>query len=419
MTPFILRDYQTSAVEAGLSYLHDETLTGRHGLIIQPTGAGKSLVIANLVARLGGATVVLQPGKEILAQNAEKLAHYGYRAAVFSASFGRREIGKITLATIGSVIKYAEAFRDIRYVLIDECHAAVNPKGGQYLEFLQALPNARLLGLTATPFRLASNSFGSELRFLTRTRPKIFTDVVHVTQIADLVRCGYWAPLTYREVPVVQRERLTLNSTGADYTEASVQRHLLEVGFVGKLVDTVHGLLAEGRRHILVFTRFVDESRRLADALPGVAVVTGDTPREERDQIIRDFRSGRTRVVSNCDVLTLGFDFPELDTVVLGRPSVSLSVYYQQVGRAVRPHPAKAGAVVVDLVGLSRLFGKVEDLSVAKGGARGDLWAVHSGTRRLTNIYFEQRDAVQDPKALKKKQQRQYWAQRRGGFGRR
>ena len=415
MSTFVLRDYQRAAVDAGLAYLTDEKLAGRHGIIVQPTGGGKSLVAANLVLALDGPCVVFQPSKEVLEQNAAKLASYGYRAAIFSASMGRREIGRITLATIGSVVRYPEAFRDMQYVLIDECHQALSPKGGQYLDFLSALPDARICGLTATPFRLASNSLGSELRFLTRTRPRIFRDVVHVTQIQDLVRDGYWCPLTYEEVPVVPRERLRVNSTGADYTDASVQQVFAEVGFVGRLCDEVQRQLDAGRQHVLVFTRFVDEARKLAQAIPGAAYVTAETPAEERAQIIRDFRAGRIRVCANVAVLGLGFDFPELDCVIQGRPSISLSVHYQQIGRCVRPHPSKPRAHIVDLVGLVKQFGKVEDLVILPGGFRGEQWTVCSGTRALTNCYFAQRDDV-DPKAVAKAQKnRSYWAKRKGG----
>src|SRR3990167_2390123 len=412
MSAFVLRDYQRAAIDAGLAYLTDEKLAGRHGLIVQPTGAGKSIVIANIVARLPGPCVVLQPSKEILEQNAAKLVSYGYHPAVFSASFGRREIGRITLATIGSVVRYAEAFRGIQYVLIDEVHQAVNPKGGQYLEFLSVLEGARLLGLTATPFRLYSNSLGSELRFLTRTRPRIFRDVIHVTQIQDLVRDGYWCPLSYEAVPVVPREKLKVNSTGADYTDASVQQVFAEIGFVGRLCDEVQRQLDAGRQHVLVFTRFVDEARKLAQVIPGAAYVTAETPSEERAQIVRDFRAGRIRVCAHVAVLGLGFDFPELDCVIQGRPSISLSVHYQQIGRCVRPHPSKPMAHVVDLVGLVKQFGKVEDLVIQPGGFRGEQWTVCSGTRALTNCYFAQRDDI-NPKAVAKAQKnRQYWARR-------
>lgn len=389
-----LRDYQRDAVMKAVAYLRNPRLRGRHGIVIAPTGSGKSLVIAGIATALDGPCVVFQPSREILQQNADKLTAYGYRPAIFSASLGRRDIGTITLATIGSVVRHAAAFRHLPYVLIDECHL-VNAKGGMYRDFLSALEHARILGLTATPYRLASNSFGSVLRFLTRTRPRVFRDVVQYTQVADLFRAGYLAPLTYREVSVVNRERLRLNSTGADYTDRSVQAHFDEIDFASQLQREVEGQLALGRKNVLVFTRFVAESEQLAASIPGAAVVTADTPDRERTRILNDFKSGRIRVVSNVGIIAIGFDYPELECVVLARPSVSLALYYQQVGRAIRPHAGKPAAHVVDLVGLVKQFGRIEDLTLRRGGANGEQWVVASGRRDLTNVYFGQRDAVE------------------------
>jgi DNA repair protein RadD len=404
---FVLRPYQQAATDAGVAYLTDWNLRDRNGIIVAPTGSGKSLLVASIATALPGPSVVFQPTKEILEQNAAKLTAYGYPPALWSASVGRRERGTVTLATIGSVIRHAEAFGDVEFVLVDECHL-VNAKGGMYHDFLRVLEHARCLGLTATPYRLASNSWGSTLRFLTRTRPRIFSDVVHVTQISDLSRDGFLAPLEYQVRPVIKREKLRYNSTGADYTDESVQLAFIESGFAGHLQQEVEGLLAAGRKNVLVFTRFVAEGEHLAASLPSAAVVTADTPAGERRRILDDFKAGRIKVVTNVGIVAIGFDFPELEAVVLARPTVSLSVYYQQVGRALRPAPGKDKAVIVDMVGLVEQFGRVEDLHLEAGGRRGDLWVVKStpGGRDLTNVYFG------DPAQNRKRQQQ---AQRFGG----
>lgn len=413
MTTYQPRWYQREAADAALTYLQNPKLKNRNGIVVAPTGSGKSLVIAEVATKLDGPCVVFQPRKEILEQNLAKLAGYGYRASVFSASMGRREIGQITLATIGSVIRHAEAFKDIPYVIIDEADDAVNPKGGMFTDFLDVVSNARILGLTATPFRLASNSFGSELRFLTRTRPRVFRDVVHYTQIGRLFTEGYLSPLVYREVESIDRTRLKLNTKGSDYTDESVQGHLLEVGFVGRLQAEVERQLDEGRKNVLVFTRFISESERLAKVVPGTAVVTGETPPSERERILSDFKRGRIRVVANVGVLTVGFDYPELECAILARPSISLRLFYQQVGRILRPHPSKPVGHVVDMVGLVRQFGKIEDLEMRPGGARGDSWAIYSGPRQLTNQYFHEAANV-DPKAVAKAiKNRRFWAKRK------
>lgn len=407
---FELRPYQEEATSEGVSYLTNPKLKNRNGVIVAPTGSGKSLVIASIATRLPGPCIVFQPSKEILQQNLAKLASYGYRPAVFSASMDRREIGKITLATIGTAVSAAEYFADLPYVLIDECHL-VNPKAGMYRDFLDAMQAKRVLGLTATPYRLASNSLGSELRFITRTRPRVFRDVVHVTQIGDLFEQRFLAPLEYEIVEALPRERLKMNTKGSDYSDASVRSLFGEVGFVGRLVEQVQQELAAGAKNVLVFTRFVEESERIARALPGlVAVVTSDTPDRERQRILEDFKAGRLRVVANVGIIAIGFDYPELECVILGRPTVSLAVYYQQVGRVLRPHPNKPKARVVDLVGLVKQFGRVEDIVIRPGGAKGDLWTVCSKERPLTNVLFAERDGLAPEVAVKQQKKRRFWA---------
>ena len=422
MTTYTLRDYQDEAVDAGVSYLHDKKRRRKNGIIVAPTGSGKSLLIASMCTRLDGPSVVFQPTREILQQNAIKLAHYGYPAAVFSASMGRRERGHVTLATIGSVVTQPAAFEHVSYVLIDECHQAVNPKGGQFTDFIEGLPDhVRVMGFTATPYRLATNSMGSQLRFLTRTTPRLFNDMVHETSIQRLVAGGYWSPLQYHtDRVVVQKERLLLNTTVTDYTDGSVQLHFTEIGFVGKLCDRVAQHLAAGRKHVLVFTRFVDEAKRVAEQFGSrAAFVSADTKDHERDRIVRDFKSGLIEVVANVGVLSIGFDFPELDCVVLGCPSISLARYYQWVGRAVRPHASKSMAHIDDMVGLVRQFGKVEDLQLRTEGRYGREWSVCSGDRPLTNVYFTDRDgdaALVDggltPEQIKKNKNAAFWRNR-------
>jgi DNA repair protein RadD len=390
MPGYTLRTYQQHAVERGVAYLKMPSFKGRNGLIVIPTGAGKSLVIAGIASQLNEPVLVFQPSKEILEQNAEKLRGYGYYPGIWSASLGKKRLGLITLATIGSVIRDAAAFKQFRYVLIDEAHL-VNAKGGMYQQFLDVLSHARVLGLTATPYRLSSDSGGAQLRFLTRTRPRIFDDVVYYLNLAPLFRAGFLAPLTYHEQAILDPTQLRLNSTGADFDDAALQRYMRETGFVGRLRDNVQHLLQSGHKQVLVFTRFTDESEALAAAIPGAAMITANTPADKRAQILRSFKNGLTRVVTNVGVLTTGFDHPELSTVVLARPTMSLALYYQCVGRVIRPHPSKPTAHVVDMVGLKKRFGPIEQLWMQPGGKTGQQWVIVTGEQRdrvLTNVPF-------------------------------
>lgn len=381
---YTLRPYQQEAVDRSVAFLSSNGK--QNGIIVLPTGAGKSLVIAGIAKALEQPILIFQPRKEILEQNREKLTSYGINSSVYSASFNSRQIGDVTLATIGSVRKTPEIFEHFPYVLVDECHL-VNAKTGMYKTFLEALPS-KILGLTATPYRLASNSYGSVLRFLTRTRPKIFHSVVYHAQIYDLLKAGYLAEMKYYDVEAVKIEQLTLNSTGADFTDQSVQRHYQEIGFAARLLSTVNRLVKADRKHILVFTRFTAEADNLVRSLSAPsAIVTAKTPKRERARIIAQFKSGQIQVVANVGILTIGFDFPALDTIVLARPTRSLALYYQMIGRGIRPYPDKDGWVI-DLCETVQQFGHVRDLWMTAPARNRNLWHIESQGRQLTNVYY-------------------------------
>jgi DNA repair protein RadD len=383
---YVLRPYQREAVEAAVSYLKSESKD--NAIEVLPTGAGKSLVLANVAKELGAPVLIFQPSKEILEQNYEKLLSYGYQASIYSACMGQKEVSNITFATIGSVIRKADLFKEFRYVIIDECHC-VNSKEGMYSAFLKQLEGARILGLTATPYRFVTDGFGgSILKFLTRTRPRVFHDVIYYVQNRTLFEGGFLAKLRYLSPGGFDRSRLQLNSTGADFDDQSVRNYYRDSKFQDMVVDVITREM-ETRRNALVFTRFVEEAEYLVSRVPGAAIVTAETPKAEREKLINGFRSGRIKVICNVGVLVLGFDYPELETIIIARPTMSLALFYQMIGRGIRPHPVKECTEVVDMCGNLKLFGKVEDLRLINGG--NGKWFISSNGRQLTNAYYGQR----------------------------
>lgn len=374
---FQLRQYQIEAVQAAVEFLLDGRQ--KNGLVVLPCGAGKSLVITKIAQRLDAPLLVFNPGKEVLEQNLQKFRDYGYEPGVYSASMNRKSIREVTLATIGSVKDRADLFRDFPYIIPDECHLC-GAKDGMYKNFFDAVP-AKLLGLTASPFRMASSSYGTEMRWLTRTRPRVFDEVVYYAQIKDLMDEGYLVKPQYQVVKGFNRNKLHPNSKGSDYTDTSVQKHLFEIGFDQRLEEVMRRLIHKvGRKHILVFTRFVQDAENLVKAVDGGAAVSDKTPKKEREAILRDFRAGSLKYVANVRVLDTGFDFPELDTVVDAQAGLSLRRHMQKLGRLVRPHPEKADAWLVDMVGGIEKFGKLEDMVIHE-----DPWCIRSGDKQLTN----------------------------------
>lgn len=379
-----LRDYQQEASDRAVTFFRSKPKG--NAIIVLPTGSGKSLVIADIASKLNEPTLVFQPSKEILEQNFTKLVSYGILdCSIYSASLNKKDISRITFATIGSAINKKEEFAHFKYIIIDECHF-VNAKQGQYFEFLEQM-NVPVLGLTATPYRLSSTSFGSILKFITRTRPKVFKEVIYHCQVDTLLERGYLAKLEYYQVKAIKSQNLVLNSTKADYTDKSVRAEYQRAGFNNKVLEIVQRLIRAGRENILVFTRFVEEAQFIIDNLEGLGeIVTAQTPKKERERILKEFKTGEIRVIANVGILTTGFDFPQLSTIVLARPTMSLALYYQMIGRSIRPHSTKSCSWIVDLCENFDRFGKVEELMLTKD-FKGS-WCVCNKEKQLTNTYF-------------------------------
>ena len=386
---YILRDYQQQASDSAVTFFNNKTKK-TNAIMVLPTGSGKSLIIADIASRLDGHTLVFQPSKEILEQNFKKLCSYGILdCSIYSAS-NSKEISRITFATIGSVKSHPELFAHFKNIIVDECHL-VNPIEGMYKDFFDAV-KCKVLGLTATPYRLSSSrDFGSMLKFITRTKPHVFSEVIYHVQVSTLLDMGYLSKVNYYPMnPTGWNElNLKINTTGADYTDKSVQKEYERIDFYSYIVHIVQRLMnpkAGGKRKgILVFTRFLKEAERLTMSIPGCVIVSGDTPKKERERILEMFKVGEIPVVANVGVLTTGFDYPELDTVVMARPTMSLAMYYQIVGRCIRPYKGKT-AWFVDLCGNINRFGEVSDLHLKDTG--NGKWAVFSKGRQLTNVRF-------------------------------
>lgn len=379
---YILRPYQDKAVETGVEFLLGKSKY--NALSVLPTGSGKSLIIAGIAAKLDEPTLILQPSSIILNQNYEKFTDYGFKAGIYSASAGRKDIDHTTFATIGSIVNKPEIFKIFKYLIIDECHG-VNSKAGQYSRFI-ATHKMKCLGTTATPYRLSTDGYGgSMLKFLTRTRPRIFEKMIYYVQTKELFDAGYLAKLKYYSIGGFDRNQIKLNSTGADFNESSLQRYYEEINFPASLERVVSSLM-EKRKNVLVFVPFVREAEYLASRIPGLAVVSAETPKKEFDRIIADFKKGIIKAVVNVGMLTTGFDYPELETVVIARPTMSLSLWYQMIGRAIRTHILKEDAWIIDMGDNLRLFGRVEDLEIKDEG--NEKWYISSNGRKLTNEYY-------------------------------
>ncbi len=377
----MLRDYQQSAFDAIRA---DLPIPGA-SIVVIPTGGGKSHVIA-AAARLKAPVLILQPSVELVRQNMAKLALFvpSSEISVYSASFGRKEVGTFTFATIQSVYKKPELFKDIKLVIIDECHL-VNPKslGSMYTSFLRAIGDPKVLGLTASPFRLNLTYVkeGNDLYAATGvaminrvhikgTGKPFWHRIIYTISHQKLLDEGYLCPLEYISEPLMDYEAIPVNVSHSDFNLEAYSQSI--IGFESQILNTI----AEAQRRfksVLVFCAETGQADRLSDVVKGSRVVLGKTSKKVREQIIEDFKSGAVQTIFNVGCLTVGFDHPALDCIILLRPVRSPILYMQMLGRGSRPAPGKECCSVIDLTGSCKALGRVETFEVFRDGWKWDI----------------------------------------------
>ncbi|TGD94292.1 DEAD/DEAH box helicase [Methylobacterium nonmethylotrophicum] len=380
----LLRSYQRASLDALQA---DWARGGRNGLIVLPTGAGKSLVIATLVRETllrdpAARVAVVTHTRELIAQNHAELMRLWPEApaGIVSAGLGRREETRpILFCGIQSVWNRVEATGGFDLVIVDEAHLIPRDADTRYGRFLDAVrarsPRMRLVGLTATPYRLDSGR-------LDEGQGRVFDRIVYEAQVGDLIREGYLALLVSKATATI------LDVSGVpvragDYVpgalEAAVNRDVVTRAAVAEMVA-----YGAGRRAWLAFCAGVKHADAVRDAIRAEGFscesLSGETGKRERDRIVRDFRAGRLRCLTSVGVLATGFNVPEVDLIALLRPTQSTGLYVQQVGRGLRRAPGKSDALVLDYAGLVRRHGPIDVLS-ANAVARARLLGEGGGPR--------------------------------------
>ena len=383
-----LRENQVEPVAIGVEFF--KTPKMKPSIIVAPTAFGKSIVIAAIAKEVGEKLLVLQPSKELLEQNYNKFIALGGTASIYSASMGSKELGDVTYATIGSIINIATKFKEmgVTKIIIDECDRYPRSKSGQLRRFVDGMKATHVLGLTATPLKLQTNMgdtgpFSKLVMLTNRSKHGMFFKfILHVSQIQDIVKLGYWTPLEYQSYDF-DTGALVYNSSGAEYTSDSIARSYENQNIGNKIVNKIAEVT--DRKSILVAVPTIEQATNLAKRIPNAAVVHGGTPKDERKRIIEEFRNQQIRVIVQVNVLTVGFDYPELDCLITGRPTASISWWYQFVGRGTRIHDNKKDCLVVDFVGSVEKFGKVEELYYKQDG--NENWELFGeGKKQITGI---------------------------------
>jgi len=356
----------------------------KKGVFVYPVSFGKSLVISHIAMNFPNKYFInIAPNKELVEQNYETYKSYGFEASVCSASLSSNEVSQVTFATIGTIKKHYDFFKDKDIVLlVDECHSN-SLKGSELDKFYKKLKNCKLIGVTATPMRLNNVMGGSKLSMMNRQRSCMFTSIESVVQVSEVIKNNLWSKLVY-EVEDIDENELELNTTGSDYTLKSLIKFSEENDIENKCVEAVYKLREEGRKSCIVYVSTIDEANSVANKIEDAEVLHSKLKKKQRNYVVENFKNGKIKTVVNVGILKQGFNYPQLSSIVIARPTNSYVLYSQVIGRLVRKHKDKKDGKVVDISGNYNKFGAIEDLEYINADWCGG-WAAFSGDKLLTN----------------------------------
>lgn len=369
--------FQGEAITDIVSYRNSYCGKPLAGVLVAPTGTGKSLIIAHSVYELAEPILVIQPSVELLEQNYEKYINHGGMASIYSASAGAKHASSCTFATPGSLKGKGDLFRRIlkvKVLFIDECHYKVKTekdKGkedewGEVMTFINDMQPEVIIGLTATPIRLNTSNMGPTLNMITRTRHKLFHDIIKVIQIQDIYE-QYWKKLNYQMYDF-DESLLKLNSSGTEFQEESIKLSVAHNNINRKMcLDIVQKVTKEGTKSILVFMDTVENSKKLCDWLNSTgiraAAIDGKTAKNTRKVHVTAFKVGEITVLINYGTFTTGFDYPGLECVMMGRPTNSFPMLYQIIGRLVRRHATVKEGLFIDYCNNIKRIGYINNIT--------------------------------------------------------
>lgn len=342
---YVLRDYQEAAVQAVWSYF-EAGGTG-NPIIALGTGTGKSLINAELIRGMTAAfpqtsILCLTHVKELIENNHKTLIehapHLDSLTGVYSAGLGKREHAQIAFAGIQSVYKYPVKYRSTDIVIIDECHLVGTDQNSRYIDFLSKLrsynPKLKVIGLTATPFRLGLGML---------TDGDLFDEVIFDITTGDgfvwMIQSGYLSPL-HPKRPKTELNTDEIRMAGGEFVAKDVSQAFEDQHVI---VDALQETLETGvgREHVLVFASSIDHvdkiTQWLCDAGETAVAVHSKLPASQRDENVEAFKAGRVRFLVNQNILTTGFDAPFIDMIVMLRPTQSPGLWVQMLGRGTRP----------------------------------------------------------------------------------
>ena len=370
-----LRPYQQSAITAIYNYFEDH-----HGnpLVVIPTAGGKSLVMASFIDGVLKAwpdqrILIVTHVRELIAQNhAEMLGLWPEApAGIYSAGLGRRDVeARILFAGIQSIHRRPAEIGHCDLILIDEAHLIPGKENTMYRRFLDRMkrinPKVKVIGLTATPYRLDSG-------MLHEGENALFSDIAYEVSVRDLIADGYLSPLVSKQ-PDTTLDVTGVGSRGGEFIASDLQKAVDKDVITSAAVEEIIAY-GKDRKSWLAFCSGISHATHVAEEFRrrgiSCATIFGDTPKDERDRIIADFKAGKIRALASMGVLTTGFNAPAVDLVAMLRPTKSAGLYVQMAGRGTRLAPGKQDCLVLDFAGNVKRHGPI-DLVKPKRPGSGD-----------------------------------------------
>ena len=331
---FKLRNYQQETIDK----VYQSMRTGHKSIMVQqPPRTGKTVIMADIARRATakGNRILFVVHRQEIVQQVIK-------------TFKANDVN-MNLSTIGmvqTITRHVEELEPPSIIFVDEAHHVL---AKSYRRILNAFPEAYKLLFTATPYRLGGQGFTD-----------VADDLITGKSVPWLIKNHFLAPVDYYAPSQIDISKLRTKSTG-DYSEDSI-KEALKPRIYGNAVRHYHEL-AKGMQAI-AYTYNVDSAVRLARAFNSHGIsaraVSGKTPKDEREQIIEDYRAGKIKIVTNAELFTEGLDLPNVDCVIMMRPTQSLSLYLQFAMRSMNPRKGKT-AVIIDHVGNVERFGLPTD----------------------------------------------------------
>jgi DNA repair protein RadD len=356
---YILRPYQQEAVQSALAHFRGDRSPA---VIVLPTGAGKSLVIAELARLAKGRVLVLAHVRELVEQNYAKYMSFDKDAGLFSAGLERKDTEQKTI--FGSIQSVARApddfFKNFSLLIIDECHRVSMEGETQYQQVIRKIQNVNpgvcVLGLTATPYRLGFGwiyEYHQQKHLRQTDSERFFKKCIYELTTRKMIKDGYLAPPIRIDSPVACYDFSSLKLNGIHFVQSQVEQLLKDQNRITPVIIANIIEMSKDRHGVMIFTSSVNHAKEIMRSLPPfvAALIVGDTESRERDDAIAAFKARKLKFLVNVSVLTTGFDAPHVDVIAILRPTESDSLYQQIVGRGLRLSPGKTDCLILDYTG--------------------------------------------------------------------